>query len=293
MADDTTAVLSDSITATRAHVEVAAAAVLEIDDAALLRPREWRGGMQTLRHGVYRLHEVLEETQAELAADAIWTPAGALAARCTAACWALHGTVLPYADLIDAPAQGEWTMRQVLSHVISSEDFWHWLSGHWVEKLHAGVEIPPRGYVREEVPDKYRAEEAVLDEPFESLRRQLDEHLDASIDNLMEVERLGALDAPVTWNRAAVTIRFYPVRWSAHLREHTLQLEQTVVLAGREPREVERILRPILAAYGELEGTARLVPEAAAAPILEAAGLGIAHHAREIADAAAASEAGS
>lgn len=287
MADDTSAMVSDPVMATRAHVESAARSLLGIEDAAWGRPWEWRGSRQSIRFAFYRVHEVLEETQAELAPEARWTPGAALAGRATAARWALHGTVLPHAGLLDAPAGDEWTLREVLSHVVQAQDFWAWLSGHWVELLAAGQEIPASGYVREAVPAHYRGEREPVAGTLDEIRAELDQHLDASLANLLEVERRGALDVPVSFQRAEVPIRFYPARWSAHLREHTNQAEKTVPLTGRQPREVELVLRLLLRAYGELEATAMAVPESVAAPILETAGLGISRHAQEIAETAA------
>ena len=278
--------IGDSVIATRAHMEAAAAALLTIPDAAWDTPWEWRGSRQSIRYALYRLHEVIEETQAELAPATSATPGATLCARATSARWALHGAVLPYAELLDAPAGDEWTLRQVLSHVVQAQDFWAWLSGHWVELLATGQEIPALGYVREAVPPHYRSEREPVAGGLEQIRAELDQHLDAAIANLLEVERRGALDTPVTFQRAEVPIRFYPARWSAHLREHTNQVEKTIPLTGRRPGEIELVVRILVRAYGELEATAMVVPESVAAPILEAAGLGIARHAEEIAAAA-------
>lgn len=270
----------------RASIEAAARSLLTIPDGRLLDAWEWRGARQSIRFGVYHLHEVIEETLAGLAPAAAWTPGAALLSRVTAARWALHGAVLPYPDLLDAPAGSEWTLRQVLSHVVTAQEFWNWLSAHWVEKLAAAGELPPAGYVREEVPDRFRSVR-VLDGDLDALRAELDGHVDGAARNVLELERRGRLDVTVAFQRAAVPIRYYPARWSAHLREHANQASKTVPLTGREVRETERLVQVVIRAYGELEAVAQTVPENVAAPVLEAAGRRIAGRAEELSAAAA------
>ena len=42
-------------------------------------------------------------------------------------------------------------------------------------------------------------------------------------------------------------------RWSSHIREHTVQVEKTLVMIGHAPTEVDRLIRLILAEWGRAE----------------------------------------
>ncbi len=55
------------------------------------------------------------------------------------------------------------------------------------------------------------------------------------------------------WAGFAVDIGFRIGRWSSHLREHAIQVEKTMVMIGHTPTEVDRLIRLILAAWGQAE----------------------------------------
>jgi len=61
------------------------------------------------------------------------------------------------------------------------------------------------------------------------------------------------------WYEAPVAFHLH--RFEAHLREHTIQVEKTLAMLGRQPREVERIVRLILGAYGRLEAVVLCLPD--------------------------------
>ena len=63
-------------------------------------------------------------------------------------------------------------------------------------------------------------------------------------------------EASPNWAGYAVTARFRLYRMSAHLREHTIQVEKTLPRLDRPPREVDRLVRAVAGAYGRLEGAA-------------------------------------
>jgi hypothetical protein len=55
------------------------------------------------------------------------------------------------------------------------------------------------------------------------------------------------------WAGFAVDIGFRIGRWSSHIREHTIQVEKTLVMIGHTPTEVDRLIRLILAEWGRAE----------------------------------------
>ncbi len=271
----------------RERVEAAFRGLLELPDAALERPWRWRSSEQDVRYGLYRLHEVIGESRSELDLDAMPAAWSSMAAQATAARWDLHGLLLGVTDIEQAPAAGEWSVRETLSHLAAAQRNWEWLAGWWLARARAGEPIPLESPRPEERPAWLGPRDA--DGTPNEIRRRIDRYADGSIAHLAELDRRGLLDTPVMWSRTAeVTIRFYPYRWAAHLREHTQQIDKTLLALG--PRsELERVVRILAAAYGELEGAALGVAESVATEVLGTTAESLARHADEVRQAALAS----
>jgi hypothetical protein len=255
--------LAEGLAIARADVVAAASDVLATPESSLDRAWGWIGGSEVeIRYGAYRAAEALElaeiDARVDLAAeDAAETQAARIVAAATAARWDLHGLLLPLADSeLDAdPGGGEWTIRLTLGHVINGQRAYGWSTAWWAANPHelTAPDLPAR--VPEEVfaslPDEETTEaEGTVDE----LRARLDAITDLTIERLAGLpdERL-ALGA--RWSGFPVTIGFRLGRWSSHIREHTIQVEKTCALLGRNPTEPERLARHLLAAYGRAEAT--------------------------------------
>jgi uncharacterized damage-inducible protein DinB len=255
----------------RAALTAAVPQLLAVDDAVLDTPWPWRDGETEVRYGFYRAYELLEETAADARralaeAGAALPAAQAAAGAATAARWDLHGVLWSLADdeLDRDPGGGEWTLRQTLAHVINSQRAYGWFTAWWLARR----DTPPDDFPAS-VPD-----EVAPDFPDESAEGvgdlgQIRQRLDAILDDSASV--LGALDEPALrvrarWSGAAVDVGFRLGRWASHLREHTIQVEKTLGFLGRSPREVDRLVRLVLAAYGRLEAAVFALPPSLAAP---------------------------
>ena len=282
----------------QARVDVLAAArdLLTIPESALTRPWQWLPGSEAeVRYAAYRAGEALE--QAEIEARTLVSssdPGEPRAARIvgpnTAARWDLDGLLVPLAeDLLDAdPGGGEWSLRLVLGHTIGTQRGYAW-SAAWVQ-AHGFDATDRAAQVR--VPEAF-FEAMPDDETVEAVGRldELRARLDAIVD--LSSERLAGtpdelLDIPTRWSGFPVTVGFRYGRWSAHIREHTIQVEKTLALLGHIPTEPDRLVRHVLAAYGRAEAVVfgRQGGDAAAARI--AAGAAQARRAIGSARAAAA-----
>ncbi|MCI0343874.1 MAG: hypothetical protein L0221_00330, partial [Chloroflexi bacterium] len=62
-----------------------------------------------------------------------------------------------------------------------------------------------------------------------------------------------ALARRARWSGVAVDVGFRLGRWSSHIAEHTLQVDKTLVMLGRTPSEVQRLVRLLHATWGRLE----------------------------------------
>ena len=80
------------------------------------------------------------------------------------------------------------------------------------------------------------------------LHRAQDEAAAGLID--LSVDELGY---GARWSGMPVTVAFRQARWSSHLIEHIVQVDKTLVWLGRQPSEVERLVRLVAGAWGRLE----------------------------------------
>jgi DinB superfamily len=243
-----------ALLAARADLAAAVADLLTITDAELTKPWSWIGGSEDeVRYGFYRIGEVFERAEVEarvlvsdrgLAADLI--------APATAARWELQGLLasLPNGAWDADPGGGEWTVRQTLGHVIGGQRGYGAATAWWqAQGLPSDANLPTeRPPVYAELPED---EEEEAGTPAE-VEARLDEVLDRSTERLagMPADRLGI---GTRWAGFPVDIGFRIGRWSSHVREHTIQVEKTLVMIGHTPTEVDRLIRLILAAWGRAE----------------------------------------
>lgn len=173
----------------------------------------------------------------------------------TAARWDLHGLLVPLDDaLLDAdPGGGEWSIRIVLGHVISSQRAYGWGSAWWQTHPHdASDPALPKA-----IPDPFWAtlpDEATTEAEgsLDDLRARLDAILDLSAERLAGLPD-DRLDLGARWSGFPVTVGFRLGRWASHLREHGIQVEKTFAMIGHVPSEPALLIRNMLAAYGRAE----------------------------------------
>lgn len=269
--------LLPEVGAARSAVEAAGRRLLGVPDDRLEAVWPWSGHASEVdvRYGLYRSFELLEAARAS-AAEALASagtspgPAARLGSAATVARWSLHGLLLPLddADLDRDPGNREWTIRQTLGHMLQSQQFYARFTAWWLTQAPTPAAIPADA-LSDEVPSEIEESAGSMSE----IRVRLDRLLD------LAMERLGGLDAvqvavPARWSGGEVTVGFRLGRWASHIREHTIQIEKTLVMLDRPTTEVERLIRLILEAYGRLEETVFGLEAAdarPAAPVLLAA----------------------
>lgn len=269
--------LLPEVGAARSAVEAAGRRLLAVPDDRLEAVWPWRGHASEVdvRYGLYRSFELLEAARAS-AVEALASagtspgPAARLGSAATVARWSLHGLLLPLddADLDRDPGNREWTIRQTLGHMLQSQQFYARFTAWWLTQAPTPAAIPADA-LSDEVPSEIEESAGSMSE----IRVRLDRLLD------LAMERLGGLDAvqvavPARWSGGEVTVGFRLGRWASHIREHTIQIEKTLVMLDRPTTEVERLIRLILEAYGRLEETVFGLEAAdarPAAPVLLAA----------------------
>ncbi|HEX5590586.1 MAG TPA: DinB family protein [Candidatus Limnocylindrales bacterium] len=261
------------VLAARRAIATATTDLLAIPDAALETGWPWRNDEADVRYGLYRAIEAIEEAGTAVerllrGRPAARPPAADRIAPATIARWDLHGLLASVDErLLDRhPGGGEWTLRQTLAHIVGGQRAYGWFTAWWASR--PADEPAPDG-----VPESVRDAAGLPDEEIEgegtllAVRARFDAILDLSAGRLGYLDDDG-LARPARWAGIPVTIGFRLGRWSSHVIEHTVQLDKTLVVLGRHPTEVERLVRHIHGAYGRLEALVFGMPAAA----LEVAG---------------------
>lgn len=244
----------------RARFERTARDLLAVPDAALEAGWIWRDQPHDVRHGLYHVFEDLEAAAA--GAGAALDQPGAprrtaverILGQATLARWEAHARLLPLGDhwLDTSPGEGEWTLRQTLGHMVQAQRSYTWRTAYAVYRLgSADGRLPLRAPadLLPPMPETDEEERGTLGE----LRARLDALLDHGIGLLRRADTEPELAAPSHWLDFDVTVHFRLLRWSAHLREHTIQVEKMLARLGHAPSEVERIVWLTAGAYGRLE----------------------------------------
>jgi hypothetical protein len=262
-----------AIRGARADLQAIVSDILAIPESALERDWPWiGGGEEAVRYAIFRCYELLEraEVEASRTVRADGRDAGlaaAIIAPATAARWDLHGLLAPLSDAdIDAdPGGGEWSIRQTLGHVVNGQRAYGWATAWWQEQRFTldDEDLPTRigDPAWADLPDEAGPEMAGS---VDEIRSRLDVILDLSAERLASLPE-DRLSLGARWSGFAVPISFRLGRWSSHIREHTIQVEKTLVMLGRVPTEPERLVRLALGAYGRAEAVLFGQPAADAA----------------------------
>jgi hypothetical protein len=248
--------LDPALAEARRSLGLAVPDLLAIPDRALDREWTWNGGENELRYGFYRLYETIEAAAADArrvlaTIDPAPAPAVDPITAATEARWDIHGLLAGLADedLDRDPGGGEWTIRQTLGHVVHVQRAYAWVTAWWLGRR-AEADLAPG--VPDEVTATLPDEDADAMGSLAEIRARLDAIFDTGAGRLAG---LGSADlaVPARWSGTAVTVGFRLARWGAHIREHTIQVEKTLVMLDRPPTETERLVRLVMDAYGRLE----------------------------------------
>jgi hypothetical protein len=237
-----------------------------IDDDALDLFWAWETyDEEGVRFGILRTTEQVGDAAVELAARR--AAAGAAPSRSQRilgrylVAWREMWSVADRADsaLDMPPMEGEWALRTILDHVIDGELGFLVTIRNGLNQHRAGIAEP----VRVSSDEAWMAL-AEVNEP--SWRAAID----GSLGDIREFHRtvrdriadgLGSmddeeLDADSAFWDGIRPNRFRLGRFESHLRQHTIQAEKAVQATIGPPREVERLLRLLARATGDVEAAA-------------------------------------
>ena len=156
-------------------------------------------------------------------------------------------------ELDREPSPGEWPLREVLKHMLGAEHGFLAVNRFALARHRAGTYDTQT----EEDWNAFRTPYAM---PPDAVAGTIDDIRNAfankHIENLRVLAEItdGEIDLPAQfWEEEHMPIRFRLHRFEEHLRQHTIQLDKTLVAIARSPTEAHRLVRNIYNALADVE----------------------------------------
>jgi len=244
------------VTVTQA-VERLVKASVHLSDADLDRTYAWEEyGEDGLRFALLAAHLQLRETTATVAAARLgagkpFTEAQRILAQVHEAYRDLTGALAATSEAeIDAkPPADQWTLRQVLAHALNTE-------AGFLTAIELALEAVRAGKPSLKDVDVYKARRHKAEDPSGSRADALNALFRSHVAILRSLD--GVTDTELAtpswfWEDKGYPIRFRMHRFEEHLRQHTVQVDKTLVALGHPPTEAERLVRNLYTALAGLE----------------------------------------
>lgn len=241
-------------------------------DVDMGQPYHWHKHGEGTRLALIGTYHELRDLTAELISQRNQEgPAGTLAQQVLGqyhlAYRELQATLLGITDeqFEQEPAAGEWPLRVILGHIMNAERTFFTLIHCGLEQQQAGAERPfpfPPGEV-ERVTGSNEAFYDILDnQPLAAVWRSYDEFHQRVLEELVAVpdeQFLGP--SPIWWEEEEYSLQYRLHRFDAHLRQHHIQIEKTLLLLNRPESEAHRLLRLVFRALADVENAVLGAPE--------------------------------
>ena len=155
------------------------------------------------------------------------------------------------------PAEGEWPVRRVLSHVVGADMGFYVAIKFALDRYQQGAD--PLIEIEDETwleiigleDDEVDAKMAEALPGLQSFHEELHQRIMTDFSGIADYE----LEKPSRyWEDEMHSLRFRLHRFDAHMRQHTIQIEKTLQALGHVPGESEKLLRLIFAALAQVEG---------------------------------------
>ena len=249
-----------------------------IDDRSLEAFWAWEAyDEEGVRFGLLRTTEQIADAAVEIAARRVEEGsapgrAGRILGRYLIAWRELWSTADRADSVLDtAPQEGEWPLRAILDHLVEADLGFLVTIRNGVVQRRAGVAEPKRVGSDEawlklaEVEDEpWRAAFAGSLDDMRAFHRAARDRIVGRLAGLTDDEL--AATSPF-WDGEHPN-RFRLGRFESHLRQHTIQAEKAVQATIGPPREIERLLRLLARATGDVEAAAIGADPAILEPIL-------------------------
>jgi hypothetical protein len=218
-----------------------------LDEEALGRPWTFRGRQMDVRYALYRTLEDAQEVQVRVAAGRL-PESRRILALAHGAFGSLRALLvgLPAAMLDKSPRAGEWSIREIVAHVAAVEQRYALQTKYAVDR----ADTDPIRIADNRLPALAPSNAAG---EIEALLARLAEAR-AETDRCLGDVPPAAMTRPTIWVGYEIDVRFRLHRFAAHIVEHTVQCEKTLLALGWRPTEGRQIARRVAAAVAEIEG---------------------------------------
>ena len=241
-------------------VERLVRASVHLGDADLDRTYVWRDyDDDGLRFALLTAHHILRDSAAATAAARLragqpFSEAQRILAQVHEAYRDLTGALAgtSEADIDAAPPDEQWTLREVLKHLLGAEV-------SFLAAIEVALAAARAGRPSEESEAAFKAKQRPPEDPSGSRADALNALYRSHVAILRSLGSVtdAELDTPsFFWEREGYPVRFRMHRFEEHLRQHTIQVDKTLVAIGHPPTEAERLVRNLYAALAGVESVA-------------------------------------
>ena len=242
-------------------VEYFAAAALTLKADDLDEPWQWGDYNEGVRFIFFRVYETLRKLAADLSVESqagqtTKAKAKKIMAQYNTAYWDLQAVLLPVDDILAEQSydEQEWSIWKVLSHIVEAELAFLTSNADALKQRRAGVQNP--AYISDASWQALEEEDPFFQisnngptSALISYYRQLHDQVLSTFINVTDKE----LETPVWyWESKPMSLQFRLHRFDSHLRQHTVQVENTLVMLGKNPNEIHRLIRHIYNALAEV-----------------------------------------
>ena len=209
-----------------------------------------------LRFALLTAHHLLRETTATVAAARLgagkpFTEAQRILAQVHEAYRDLTGALAgtSEAELDAAPPDEQWPLREVLKHMLGAEKA-------FLASIELALEAARAG--RDSEPDEkaWTAKRQPSEDPSGSRADALNALFRSHTAILRALDGIADTELATPswfWEDKGYPIRFRMHRFEEHMRQHTIQVDKTLVALGHPPTEAERLVRNLYNALAGLE----------------------------------------
>ena len=225
---------------------------------------EWKWGVydeEGLRFALLMAHHELRDLAVRLAAAREREPAQAarILAQYHQAYRDLSGLLASVRtdDLDRVSAEGEWPVREVCKHMLGAEYGFLAVTRLGLERALARNASEPsdeewNAFRAPIASDRDKATASIATADIEGIRNAFAEIHIRVLRELRDITD-DQIEAPAWFWDGAMPLRFRLHRFEEHLRQHTIQLDKTLLGIGRPPTEAHRLVRNIYNALADVE----------------------------------------
>lgn len=235
---------------------------------------KWQGYSEGIRFAFFR---VMEELRAMAVDDVCRQPhpepnPSAIVQQLLAfyhkAYWELRALCVGLTDETASkkPGEEEWSFKEVIQHTLDAE--WAFFGiFEYAAQFRGTVQDREFGKIPESFFDRHFSDETLYDEQafegdlsqllglFEKLHRHSMLKLSVFRDEYLQEDM-------VFWEPQTMKARFRLIRFEAHLRQHSIQVQKTLIAVGEDPAsEVRQLVELCLQAFADLDTVLLFHPE--------------------------------